>query len=259
MVSLTCSTQTRDGVTLVTVRLDGGAAAQRVRLANRLDGPVWPPRRRGVPEAGWDDGGVEAVVPADGTVALGYASPAEPADPPVELADSAVVTGGGDDERATPADALRRLGDPSPPRDAVPVPPANDPARSALSTGSGAPVRPGVPSRSEAPGRTRASERSQAPGSSARGPVERSLDSVDARLDEFERLVRTAERLGSAASLPEATEAVRAAGGLDRATALVGSLERDAETLARVADRAERLTERADAVDVPLATLERLA
>jgi len=67
MVSLTCDADHRDGVTLVTVRLDGAGVAQRVRLTNRLDGPVWPPRRRGVPAEGWNDDCFETVVPADGS------------------------------------------------------------------------------------------------------------------------------------------------------------------------------------------------
>lgn len=122
MASLTCTAEARDGVTLVTARIRGGPVAQRVRLADRLDGPVWSPRRRGVPEAGWRDDRFETVVPAGGTVALGYATPAPAADPPLAVVDSEVLPEGDVDPVPTPERAIRDLGDPRPPRAAIPTP-----------------------------------------------------------------------------------------------------------------------------------------
>ncbi|MFB6106621.1 MAG: hypothetical protein ABEJ70_06580 [Halobacteriaceae archaeon] len=110
-----CQTDHRDGVTLVTCVVHGDDRPRRVHVANRLDGPVHPPRRGGRPVPGWDASGYRGVVPADGTLALGYATPAPPADPPAELAWS----GPAEATETGPADVLRDLGDPRPPRDAV--------------------------------------------------------------------------------------------------------------------------------------------
>ncbi|WP_424007613.1 hypothetical protein [Haloferax denitrificans] len=130
-----------DGVALVSVRVDNGSPVdRRVRLRNRLDGPVLPPRRAGVPESGWDDEGFEGVVPAGSTVALGYAvalSPstdrdAAPADldgSPERAVDIEVLGRADESERtadSTPEDAVRSLGSARPPADAVPV--SSDPS-----------------------------------------------------------------------------------------------------------------------------------
>ncbi|MFD1526834.1 DUF7857 domain-containing protein, partial [Halolamina salina] len=103
------------GVTLVRVHLRNERATdRRVRLRSRLDGPVLPPRRHGTPAAGWDRDGVTTVVPADGTAALGYASPAPTATPPVILDDVGPVEDKPGD--STPEAAVRELGDHRPPR-----------------------------------------------------------------------------------------------------------------------------------------------
>ncbi len=241
MVSLTCSAAATDGVTLVTARLDGTAVGQRVRLANRLDGPVWPPRREGVPEAGWDEDGVEVVVPADGTVAVGYASPAPPVESPVAVVERTVLdgdengTGAGGDDPPTPESALRDLGDPSPPRDAIPDPTGDADEEARGSEGSEVPESPADPGWDGVP------------------------DAVEAWLDGVEDRISTAERLARAETVPEATSALREAGSLADAEALVDDLAVDADALESVTDRAERLAGRADDADVPLATLERFA
>lgn len=160
MVEVECTTARPGGVTLVGVQLDNrvdapGVAAHRVRLRSRLDGPVWPPRVEGVPAGPWDDDGaiggdvdgdgrsgtdgaarerssahqhaatVEVVVPTGRVGSVGFASPAEPVEPPVE-----VVAVEPADERAdvdpSAEDVLRVLGDPSPPRDAVAAPEPRD-------------------------------------------------------------------------------------------------------------------------------------
>ncbi|SFR86891.1 hypothetical protein SAMN05216559_0278 [Halomicrobium zhouii] len=273
MVSLTCDADHRDGVTLVTVRLDGAGVAQRVRLTNRLDGPVWPPRRHGVPAAGWNDDGFETVVPADGVVAVGYASPAPAVDAPVAVVDREIVEDGADEEPATAADALRDLGDPSPPRDAVPVPVddavdqterANQSSTDQTTVGhSPPPARDEAsvpePEPSDRPGRPDQHSAAQADQNAG----EQSADGVPAAaatwLDDVEERVVTAERLAAAETVPEATAAMRATGGLDDAEALVERLQQERAALESVAERADELAERTAAADVPLETLERLA
>lgn len=132
MVTLEWDCERTDGVTLVRAYVTADRP-HRVRLENCLDGPVWPPRRRGQVAAGWDEDGFEGVVTPGERLVAGYATPARPADPPVTLARSDPVTGGypGEngasptpraDEPATPAGVVRSLGDPTVPRDAVPVP-----------------------------------------------------------------------------------------------------------------------------------------
>ena len=169
MVSLDWRVDSRDGVALVELTVTNPTdAARRVRVANRLDGPVWPPRREGVPEAGWDDGGFEGVVAPGGRRALGYASPipaadfpgtdsgtdASVADSPAEIvwterageterADaaaesaaaasvglSAVESGAVSEVEPTPEGVVRALGDARPPADAVPRPDVGDDSES---------------------------------------------------------------------------------------------------------------------------------
>ncbi len=120
---LTADTLRTDGVTLVYLHLHNDEPEpRRVRVANRLDGPVWFPRRRGVPAAGWDEGGFEDVLAAGATRALGYATPAPPADPPATVAwtERAASTEPPESRETDPAAVVRRHGDPRPPRDAVP-------------------------------------------------------------------------------------------------------------------------------------------
>jgi len=149
MASLAWDCVRTDGVTLVSLFITSEWEC-RVRVANRLDGPVWPPRRRGQPAAGWADGEFAGVVPADGRLVVGYATSARPADPPAEL----VATGPPDadepdrtcrdcdglaDEREretaapaveeTPAGVVRSLGDPVVPRDCVSLPEQTEQSR----------------------------------------------------------------------------------------------------------------------------------
>lgn len=148
MVSLDWRVEIRDGTTLVELLVENSAnVARRVRIGNRLDGPVWPPRREGVFESGWDGGGFEGIVAAGGRLALGYASPAQTTEPPAEVvwSERAASDEGGTErtesdrcatERApgarsvekfradsatTPDGVVRVLGDGRPPADAVPV------------------------------------------------------------------------------------------------------------------------------------------
>jgi len=131
---LSSETRRRGDVTLVALRVANETATpRRVRVANRLDGPVWYPRRNGLPVAGWDGGGFEGVLGVGETRALGYASPAPPTDPPADIAWSERAA----DTDTTPTDELTatddvttvvaELGDPRPPRDAVAVPAQTEP------------------------------------------------------------------------------------------------------------------------------------
>ncbi|MBX0295870.1 hypothetical protein [Haloarcula nitratireducens] len=232
MVSFDCTTIRHDGVTLVTARLRGIDEPTRVRVRNRLDGPVWPPRRRGTPEAGWTDSGFEAVV-GPGSHALGYATPASPADPAAELCDvtpapDAVPVG---DRTETAADVVRELGDPSPPADAVPIDAATD-----------------------EPSETRSRAPARSPESSVRLP-----DEIDSWLVAMAHRVERAEALAAAETLQEATTAVGDAGGLAGVRTLADAAERDERRLRAVARRAEALADRRAAASVPVETLARLA
>lgn len=134
MVELDVETERRDCVTFVaaTVRNDG-TAARRLRLRTPLR-PVWPPRRQGVPAAGWYDGGVTLTVPAGRRRGVGFATPASPDGTVLTVAESvpaddgagsvADVTAGEEvpaGDEVTPEHVVRALGDPTPPADAVPV------------------------------------------------------------------------------------------------------------------------------------------
>lgn len=117
MPTLECSAVRESGVTLVEARLASDARRQ-VSVEATHDSPVWPPRREGVPAAGWSEDGWTGVVPADGTVALGYATPDDVSGRPLRIAGTDPPDDEGD---ATARDVIRSLGDARPPRDAVGV------------------------------------------------------------------------------------------------------------------------------------------
>lgn len=115
--------ETGDVVLVEAVVENTAAVARNVGVQPVVEGPVMPPRRRGVPESGWDDGDVQTVVPAHDRLAVGFATTGDPADPPVEVVDSGRASQGPSEDRAdgpSPTDVLRDLGSPAPPRDAVP-------------------------------------------------------------------------------------------------------------------------------------------
>lgn len=219
MVSLTCATTTAGAATLVTLSLSS-AEPTHVRVENCLDGPVWPPREQGVPAAGWDDEGFAGVV--DGHRALGYACPADPADPPVRLVEERPPT---DEEEPTARGLIRELGDASPPRDAVgptidTAP--TDPQDSSTETADPPPA-------------------------------------VTVWLDEVERRLARADRLAGATSVAEAADAVDAVGVPDEIRTLRDRLAADREALVAVAERCESLADDAETAELPVETLARLA
>jgi len=278
MVTTEATAQSADGITLVTVRLAGDGAARRVRVDNRLDGPVWPPRREGRPVSGWDESGYEGVVPAEGHLSLGYATPAPAEETPVTVETIATVRDGASASAPdTPADVIRRLGDPAPPREAVPVPEIGRPQTDGSEgpNGDGSPLTatedsltaatgPGPDQRSEPaprPEPERSGEPDDAPTEERpvdRDSIARSDDPVAAWLDRVERRVSTVERLDDADSVPTVANALMDAGGLDASRRAVRATAADRRRLLAVARRARGLADRIETTDPDLATLERV-
>ncbi|PSP83922.1 hypothetical protein BRC83_06635 [Halobacteriales archaeon QS_1_68_17] len=258
MVSLSCRHRRQNGVTLVELLVANGDDPRRVRIDSRLDGPVWPPRQRGVPARGWDEDGFEGVLAPGEYRTLGYATPARPADPPATVAwtepvddDSAPSSPAVPDVEPSPAGVVRALGDPRPPRDAVPDP-ESPPNRPLDADASGCRGTPSPPDQ-------------RTPSPSGRGtpsPPDRRPDlpaAVGRWLDGVERRLADAERLADATTLAAATRELERADGLDGARRLARALERDRRAMARVADRIEALADRADGLSVPVGTFERLS
>jgi hypothetical protein len=243
MVTFDCTTSRHDGVTLVTVHLRDIDVPTRVRIDHRLDGPLWPPRREGVPEAGWSDTGFAGVVSPERHT-LGYATPAPPADPAATLADAERLPD------ATPVGELtddaesvvRHLGDPAPPADAVPAGSAEPDDATADADDTASPT--------DRPSENSDRRGEQAPPDDALPPA------VASWLAEMDRRVAHAVALDRATTVPEATTAVRDAGGM----AAVGELADadDERRLRALARRARRLADRRAGVTVPAETLARL-
>jgi hypothetical protein len=255
MVTFDCRAERVDGVTLVTATVGDVAEPTRITVRNCLDGSLWPPRKQGVPEAGWSDDGFEGVV-SPGTSALGYATPAPLSDQPAELVRAEPApTNAPADERLDSADAvLRELGDPSPPADAVP---AGEPSQAAETASPGplgaAPERDIEPQ----PAGRQPSAESWTP--SGQRPDQQLPDAVSQWLGTVARRVDRAERLAEADSLSAATNAVRAADGLSGVRAVATRGDTDEQLLRALARRAERLADRRASATVPTETLSRLA
>lgn len=113
-----------DGVRFVACRVHNEAdVPRRVRIDSLLAGPVLPPRRSGVPEAGWDRDGVTLRLDPGERHGVGFASPAPAVDPPVEIAEFESLAGDEPESRLdASAEAIRTLGEHRPPGEVV----AND-------------------------------------------------------------------------------------------------------------------------------------
>lgn len=214
MASLDWEFTRRDGITLVELYVTADTDEQ-VRIESNLE-PVWPPRRQGVAVAGWDDTGFDGTVDAGRPLVVGYATPAQPEEPPAEL-----VSPEESESETTAREVVRTLGDASPPRDAVPTP-------------------------------TDATEQGVAESQS-------SEDHAGDGFDEIENRIERAERLSRVTEVDEARALVADAGGLERVRTLTARLEADRQRLADCRERTVSLQNRLDSVDVPLATLERVA
>lgn len=257
MVDVECRTAREAGVTFVAaVVRNGTGVRRRIRVEATIDGPAWPPRRRGVPVDGWEGNAYVAEIPPGGTEALGFASPAPPETPPVRVANHRRVAPDDGRSPGTGADAssaddvLRRLADPAPPREAVPPPvdePRGNDGDGTAGSGSGSGSASGF---------------EDADGPTPPPAVAAWLDSVRAR-------VAAAEAGADAATVPAATAAVEAASdlpgtdaeGLAAVEATLARLEDDAAALRAVERRAGALAERADeaAGAVPVETLRTLS
>ncbi|ELZ48746.1 hypothetical protein C465_09190 [Halorubrum distributum JCM 9100] len=253
----------REGdASLVGVRVrNDGAVPRRVRIESRLDGPVLPPRRGGVPESGWDAGGVTRVIDPGDRAAFGFAALADPVEPPVEIASVEPLRGNADDGRGSAEDgsdlaraAVRDLESHRPPRRAVArAEPGDDEAGSdGEAADRDGEERPG---NEESTGSDGGATRSAAPHASpsAAGP-----DEIDAWFAAVEARIERAERLADA-DLATATAVVEEAGGLDAVGGLDERVAADAERLKAVRDRAAALAERAEESEVPTEALEALA
>jgi len=241
MPTLECDHETVSGVTLVTCRLTSDATS-RVTVEPTHGGPVWPPRRQGVPEQGWEDDRWSGLVPADGVRALGYATPA---DADGDLARIAATEPPADDEAVTARDVVRSLGDPAPTRDAVP--PAD--AGTRLGPDDAGPTRSDDATGDDATGSAFAASRNC-------GRPEASMDGTD--LDAIETRLWTARDLADVSTVAEASAAVERAGGIGAVRDLAEQLADDRARLASVEERASRLAAEAEAVSVPVDSLERV-
>ena len=245
-MELDCETARTDAVTLVTVQLRNERATdRRVRLENRLDGPVLPPRRNKEPEPGWDSDGVTTVVPPGECVALGYACPAEPESPAVTV--EWVGDADGTEQEAPVREAMRRLGDARPPRAVLAgehEPPAAEP-----------PAEPEVEPENGAEDASK--PRGDRTGRRATPPIRVSDDS-ETVLQPYRERVETVEALG-AADVATAAEILEQSGGLTGLEATAAKLDDDAATLRTLAAEATVLAARAEAATPPTETLRRLS
>ena len=257
MVTLDWRLERSGGVTLVGLVVEADRSC-RVRVENSLDGPVWPPRRHGEPVAGWEDGTFTGRVPDDGTLTVGYATPAPIEEPPATVAavepaadaDSAVESGNqtlAPTVKSTPSGVVRALGDPVVPRDSVPVPEprtASDRA-SAASAGDGGTDDPAAqsrhsdersPERGRAPSGADEEERSRTDNPVVPGAVRAWLRDVEERLD--------ADREGR----PNGSDANRrgTADERRRQAVLASAREADRSALRQVRERVDALLARTE-------------
>ncbi|MFC7323136.1 hypothetical protein ACFQMF_00935 [Halorubrum rutilum] len=269
------------------------AAPRRVRVESEFDAPVLPPRRAGVPADGWDASGVTLRMGPDERRGFGFATPAPPVDPPVEIVavepvdasdpdgsgrDVAGPTADGGGVGSTPAAALRELAEHRPPRAAVDANPevgGRSEDTAAAGDGRGHDGGPGEVGSDDAEGDDGAADGTgddDAEGDDgAAGDAEdddevgddgaltrTDPDSVDDWFAAVKSRIERAERLAGA-DVETATEVVGDAGGVDALAELDDRLDDDAERLRSVSERAASLAERAAETDVPVDALERLS
>lgn len=116
MVELRSKTRREDGVTFVSVVVTNSRrTAQRIRLESQLDGPTWPPHDGRRPLPAWDGDCWEARIRAGESRGIGFASPAQPADPPIELVEIERADG----NRETHDEVIAALDEWTPPTDVL--------------------------------------------------------------------------------------------------------------------------------------------
>lgn len=284
-MELSWSVEHESGVSLVRCRLHNDAAVpRRVRLRSRLDGPVLPPRRGGVPEPGWDADGATVRLDPGERRALGFATPAPSVEPPVEIdvTDPSVTDPGESDgdETFPPATAVvRDMGSYRPPRDAVleertdvDDADSDDTEHSSVDVGPEESMCADDPVGSttgEEPTETATANEPGGTGTEDSGPVSPvgAIDTAECRpdpecvvawLDAVERRVERGERLTDA-DVQTATKSVARVDGIDAIAELDDRLVDDTNQLRRVEDRITELAARAERVDVPVDALRRLS
>ena len=277
-MDLTWTVEQEGGASMVRCRVyNDEAVPRRVRLDSRLDGPVLPPRRGGVPEAGWDTTGVVVRLAAGESRALGFAVPADPVKPPVEICEVETATDAetghapSEDGQSptslsdTPAlVAIRTLGDHRPPRDTV-----VDDIPAATGDGDEDVVRVGdadsdaITDDQESDDGSAVDPPTNPDRCASAGHVDSTDDAtvpmaVDEWLSAVADRVERAERLTDA-DLATATAVVEETDGIDELADLDCRIDTDAEHLRTVSERTAALAARVEATDVPIGALERLA
>jgi hypothetical protein len=269
------TTRMSDDVTFVEIVVTNDGPPRRVRVSNELDGPVWPPRQQGVPATGWNGDGYEGVI--EDRCALGYSSPAPSIDPPVSVKWLETVPVQEEqrfdycpvpviDSEPTPNSVYRVLSDPRPPRDAVPVTIESVVDDEMTAEREQNLSKTDTIERNET---TTGYESIKVSGRNRFEPVDERERTQDIRVTNYpavESLFRTIERrvddgemLTEVETLPDATWAVETVGGLTAVADLMTALDADRETLRAIEARAALLRKRAETIDVPVDTLERLA
>ncbi|WP_096390487.1 DUF7857 domain-containing protein [Halopenitus persicus] len=268
-MDLSWNVERRGGLAVVTCVLCNDAPAEkRVRLRNDLEGPVVPPRRRGVPESGWDRDGYTCRVNGNSTVGFGYVCPAltsvdrrpmtiESVEDVDDEDDGTAAGGTETDDAATEsavASAIRTLDDHRPPRGSVP---------SDGNGGGGEPVDAGEsgkvpteetptgkpPTEDGANGMTSIDEKSingEAPA--------RIEDRIDAVGDDLDRLGRLTD-----ADLETAASVVAESGDLQTLESDVDRLAAAIDELRTLRDRIDEVIERHDRLETPIEALRRIA
>ncbi|AQL42157.1 hypothetical protein BV210_05275 [Halorientalis sp. IM1011] len=104
----------RDGVTFVSATVTNDRSTpQVVRLRSRIDGPTWSPGLGDRPAPEWSGDVWEATVGPGRRRGIGFASPGEPVDEPLEV----VSVTRAEDDRAETEEVLADLDAWSPPSD----------------------------------------------------------------------------------------------------------------------------------------------
>lgn len=249
-MDLTWTVDRDAGASFVRCRVhNDDAVRRRVRIENGLDGPVLPPRRAGVPEAGWDARGVTLRLAPDERRSIGFAVPAPPVEPPVEIVAVETVEKNGDPpdrgrsaeaEAISSAAALGDLAEHRPPRAAVTE------CETTADGSAGLDIDPDVSRTDDGDPGPETGENRPAPGG------------LDEWFDAVERRLELAERLTDA-DLQTATAVVEDSDGVDELAARTERVTADAERLRTVSERAASLATRAEATDAPIEALERLS
>ncbi|WP_332897380.1 DUF7857 domain-containing protein [Haladaptatus sp. CMSO5] len=243
MVELEWTLREQEGVCLVELRVANPTkTAVRVRIANELPAPLWPPRSAGLPVSGWDDGGWEGLIAAGTAVALGYAAPAPSVEPPATVVLEERTESTAETAYDSPSAVVQALGDATPPRDAVPVEGATDPTEQR---------QPNEPHASEAP--------SPPERAGQQSPPVSLPPAVSEWLSAVERDVARAERLTAVETVPDATAAVASVGGLDEVRQLAETTAETKRVLHSLSKATAALETRLDETTIPVETLVALA